>query len=192
MGTARVKSAGISRHSPGKCHLVETDESKQEDARNIFNPKRKITQTRICIQLRLSFYQTLSSFVSDSNSDRRRSEFSASWTWQKDDSGKGFRAMNRMSQPTGIEARSGCKAFRIKRFARLRWTAFPTVFPATTPIRKVCNSFGKTIITRSGWRTTFPDRRSRWKLEEPCKRNLRFNLKCQTMVFLHSQATYLK
>ena len=80
------------------------------------------------------------------------------------------------SQPVVISGRRGYSAFRMRRLARFRWTAFPTARPAAIPNREVSPGLGKTISTNSGWANDFPNSRTRWKSVDLVRRNLRFTL----------------
>lgn len=85
-------------------------------------------------------------------------------------------AKSKISHPGLMQAIWGRIASRIKRFARLRSTAFPIERPADTANRVLPSSLGKATNTRSGWAKDFPNRRTRLKSFVPVRRNLRCTL----------------
>src|SRR5512143_2740616 len=64
-------------------------------------------------------------------------------------------------------------AARSRRFARLRFTAVPTVRPAATPTCTSDTSFALATSTTRGWAKDLPERRTRLKSSDRVRRNLR-------------------
>jgi hypothetical protein len=86
----------------------------------------------------------------------------------------GARARRTKSQPVEIEGISPSRQARSLRFARLRTTAFPTDFPAATPMRTSPRWLGSANNTTSGCVKDFPESRTRLKSVDLVSRSSRF------------------
>ncbi len=88
----------------------------------------------------------------------------------------GFLARRIMSIPIWILGINGATAALNRRFARLRWTAFPTDLLTVVPMRISLVWFSRKINTTNGWANDLPDCRTCLKSSDFFKRKRDFNL----------------
>jgi hypothetical protein len=152
-----IKTASIGRQTGRDDHLIQTNDRQDQYTRKIPKRPRHVSQARfmgIVVQDELLFrvlgHPEDSSAMSSLARLRRlvnaeRVSFRVAFT-------SAGRAIKIRSQPEAIEGMSVRMASRSNRFARLRWTAVPVVFPAVIPTFK-CSfvSLACATNTTSGW-----------------------------------------